>query len=143
MIIIGYPGVGKSTLSNNRSNVIDFDSSLYLKQGYWEDLYVQKAMELSDKGNIVCVSSHKMVQELLKSYRGKVVVVYPSLALHDFWINKLRERYEVSKDAGDYRALQRCVSHYCEDILGLRELPFRKVEISSKSYDLEELLKNA
>lgn len=143
MIIIGYPGVGKSTLSNNQSNVIDFDSSLYPKQGYWEDLYVKKAIELSEQNYIVCVSSHKMVQELLKEYKGQIIVVYPSLSLHDFWIDKLRNRYEKTQDSADYRALQRCVSHYCEDILELRELPFVKIEIKNKNYNLEELLDKA
>lgn len=140
MIIIGYPGVGKSTLSQKHENFIDYDSSLCNKANGWEEEYVKKAIILSDLNYTVCVSAHKKVQELLKDYAGRVVVVYPCLRLHDSWINRLRIRYEKTNDPGDYRALQRCVSNYCEDILELRELPYSKIEIKTEDYDLEEML---
>lgn len=136
MIIIGYPGVGKSTASGSDRKFIDFDSSLVPKEDGWEVPYVKVATQLSKDGYIVFVSSHKSVQELLKECGETVVVAYPSLLLHDFWIDKLRARYDTTHRDSDLRALRRCVSHYCEDILELGELPFIKVEIESEDYVL-------
>ena len=140
MIIIGYPGVGKSTLSKKNKGIIDYDSSMFVKEDGWEESYVERAIGLSDQDYIVCVSCHKKVQDLLKDYKGKIVVVYPSLTLHDFWIDKLQTRYQKNHSSENKRALMRCLSNYCEDILELQELPYAKIEIKNEDYDLSELL---
>lgn len=143
MIVIGYPGIGKSTITKDNVGYIDYDSSLFQKEDDWAELYVKGAVNLSKMGNIVFVSSHKEVQDLLVNCSEKVVIVYPALQLHDFWIDKLRVRYEKSKSQYDYKALMRCVSNYCEDILTLREAQFEnKLEITTEEYNLEDLLKN-
>ena len=142
MVIIGYPGVGKSTVSKGNYEFIDYDSSRYTKEPGWEEKYVKDILNYSKMGYIVFVSSHKRVQELLRlSKEEEIIVVYPSLQLREFWIDKLEERYKKTEDAGDYRALKRCVSNYCEDILEMRALPFKKIEITEKDYDLESLLR--
>lgn len=143
MIVIGYPGIGKSTITKNNKEYIDYDSSLFQKENDWAKIYVKGAINLSQWGNTVFVSSHKAVQDLLLDCTEPVVVVYPSLQLHDYWINKLRKRYEKSRNEHDYNALVRCVSNYCEDILEMREANFKnKLEITTENYDLEELLKD-
>lgn len=142
MIVIGYPGIGKSTITKDNIGYIDYDSSLFQKEDDWAELYVRGAINLSQMGNVVFVSSHKEVQDLLVNSTEKVVVVYPSLQLHEFWMDKLCDRYEKSNSEYDHKALMRCVSHFCEDILELRESNFEnKLEITTEDYNLEELLK--
>lgn len=141
MIIIGYPGVGKSTVSKRSITYVDLDSSIFNKENKdWEKEYVKTAEQLSSEGHVVFVSSHKKVQELLTNSKEKILVIYPALRLHDFWIEKLRDRYIRTEKPEYYRALQRCVSHYCEDILGLKALPFDQLKIDTEVYDLEALL---
>ena len=140
MIVIGYPGVGKSTVSKRSIKYVDFDSSSFSTKEGWEADYVFNAEMLSSHGHVVFVSAHRAVQDLLKKSKEKVVVVYPALRLHDFWINKLKVRYMKTNDKGDYRALARCVTHYCEDIVELKELPFPQIKIDTEDYDLEKLL---
>ena len=140
MIVIGYPGVGKSTVSKRNIRYVDFDSSPFSNKEQWESDYVFNAEMLSSHGHVVFVSAHKAVQELLKNSKEKVVVVYPALRLHDFWIEKLKTRYIKTQNDGDYRALSRCVSHYCEDILELKGLPFPQIKIDEENYDLESML---
>lgn len=141
MIVIGYPGVGKSTVSKRSITYIDLDSSIFNKdEKDWEKEYIKTAEKLSAKGHVVFVSAHKKVQELLLNSSQKILVVYPALRLHDFWIKKLRDRYAKSEKPEFYRALQRCVSHYCEDILELKALPFDQLKIDTEVYDLEVLL---
>ena len=142
MIVIGYPGVGKSTVSKKNTKCVDFDSSMFPKEDGWEELYVQRAESLSNQGFIVFVSAHKKVQDLLLESKEEVSVIYPSLRLHDFWIQKLKDRYEEHGSEENKRALYRCVSHYCEDILELEALPFKKTVIDKEDYDLTELFNN-
>lgn len=141
MIVIGYPGVGKSTISKRNIRYVDFDSSIFPKEDGWEEDYVNKAISLSKEGHVVFISAHEKVRDLVKDCREKIVVVYPSLKLHDFWIQRLKDRYNKSRNAAEYRALYRCVSNYGEDILKLKESKFKnKIELKEESYDLEKLL---
>lgn len=141
MIIIGYLGVGKSTVSNKNPNYIDFDSSMFPKEEGWEKDYVERAEALSEQGFTVFVSAHKTVQDLLKNSKEKIIVIYPNLLLREEWIKKLTERYEKTGFESDRRALSRCVSFYSDDIVEMMELPFTKVELSASSnYDLEKIL---
>ena len=145
MIVIGYPGVGKSTVAKRNDVYVDFDSSMFPKKDGWEEEYVNNAIGLSKQGHIVFVSAHKKVQDLLFDCGERVVVVYPSLTLHDFWIDKLRDRYEITHSESDKRALMRCVCHYCEDILELEDSKFEtKIELKrANEYDLEVELEEA
>ena len=83
MIIIGYQGIGKSTLANKNINYIDLESSNFFidgkRQENWFIIYCNIANHLSEQGKNVFVSSHEVVRESLKYSKEKVVVVYPSL----------------------------------------------------------------
>lgn len=140
MIVVGYPGIGKSTLSKESIKYVDFDSSRMIKNKGWEEDYVNEVIKLSKQGHIVFVSAHKSVRDILKNSTEKVLVVYPSLCLHDMWIDALRKRYINTRDEADYRALQRCVSNYCEDILELDESPFIKIKIETVPFNLRVAL---
>lgn len=116
MIIIGYPGVGKSYAAEQIPNVIDLESSIfkhldkenaneftvYLNSNgtaaaHWNaKLYVDLAVSLSNQGKIVCVSSHQaVIDELLErrmKYEGEIAVCYPSLSMRDDWVDQLYSR---------------------------------------------------
>lgn len=120
MIIIGYPGVGKSTLAAKYDSadyeaskgifpksIIDLDSSIFnicddemmfdpmnhRKHDNWVELYCKVAEELSDQDHLVFVSSHAAVQKYLRECGVEVGVIYPSLELKQQWLEKLRRRY--------------------------------------------------
>lgn len=170
MIIVGYPGVGKSTLvekyfggkyidlessnfnalKNNENDLIINIGPRYDQIPKWAKLYVRIALDLSRKGHEVFISSHEMVQRALLeeiNERDHVVVVYPSLSLKSDWLRKLRERYQYynawcSDEEMDVkkRALMRAIDHFDDDIEKLHNSSFNEVVIESMDYDLEQLI---
>ena len=97
MIVIGYQGIGKSTLAKKKSGYIDLESGCFWNNGIriddWYIYYCQIAEHLSKQGNIVFISSHKQVRDYLKSSNERVICVYPSILLEEEWKAKLRRRY--------------------------------------------------
>ena len=69
MIIIGYQGIGKSTLANCNLNYVDLESSNFYIDGKraddWYKPYCKIAEHLSQQGYYVFVSSHKVVRDEL------------------------------------------------------------------------------
>ena len=123
MIIVGYPCIGKSTYANSHAySVIDLESSNFVKDGSWVESYCNVAIDLSEHGYDVFVSSHDVVRkQLLKSGYKFIFAIYPSFEIKDEWIERLHSRYLNTKLEKDYRAWQRAVSHYDEDVTALKE----------------------
>lgn len=143
MIVIGYPGVGKTTVSKLSEKFIDYDSSMFPKDEGWEESYVKNVKALSDQGYIVFIGSHKKVQDLLIDYKDEVIIVYPAIGMRHSWIRKLSERYDKTHFESDKRALERCVECFSFDIARMSTLPFKKIELrQSEGYNLYELLKD-
>ncbi len=144
MIIIGYQGIGKSTLANKNINYIDLESSNFFidgkRQENWFIIYCNIANHLSEQGKNVFVSSHEVVRESLKYSKEKVVVVYPSLKLKEQWLEKLQERYNITQLEKDYKALMNAKDRYEENIKELQNNDFTKIEIKDINYDLERIL---
>ena len=69
MIIIGYQGIGKSSVSGADSGCIDLESSNFWNEGVraddWYIYYCNIALDLSKQGFTVFTSSHKEVREYL------------------------------------------------------------------------------
>lgn len=144
MIIVGYQGIGKSTLAG-KNNVIDLESGSFWNNGTrpddWYIYYCQIAEHLSQQGYIVFTSSHEVVRNRLKKYSNeKVYIIYPSLRLHDEWINKLRERYNNSKLEKDYKALMNAEDRYYENIEELKNSGIEAIEIQDMSYRLGDMI---
>lgn len=145
-IIVGYQGVGKSTLAYNFVNVIDLESSNFFVDGKrdenWYIVYCNIARNLCRQGYIVCVSSHKVVRdELEKNPAGKQFIVYPSLTLKNKWINNLKYRYEAVSSDKNYKAWKNAECCYDENIQDLIDQKgFDKIEIEDMSYDLRRML---
>ena len=149
MIIIGYPGIGKTTLADWNNDYIDVDSSKFIFDGVrpsnWEYHYVKMAEDLSDQGYNVFVSSHEGVRKNIEFHVGAetpVLVVCPSLELKEQWVERLKHRWQEDLSHKNYMALKRAEEHYDEDITDLLNSPFRVIQICHMGYDLDELLEN-
>ena len=144
MIIIGYQGIGKSTLCARKTNCIDLESSQFNISGNrpdgWEIIYCRIATYLSSKGLIVFTSSHATVRELLKNRGAKVIVCCPKKELRDQWLEKLRLRYESTHLDKDLRAYYNAVDCYEENIDDMTSEGFDICWIDSMDYDLETLI---
>lgn len=148
MIIIGYQGIGKSTLARSAKNTIDLESGCFWNGDYrpddWYVYYCQVAIDLSEQGNTVFTSSHQVVRDYLASLPKNelIAVCYPSLKLKDEWIEKLRVRYERTHWQKDYKAWMNAVDRYDDNIRELMTSPFDKIEINTMFYDLHQLIRD-
>lgn len=149
MIIVGYPCTGKSTYANSHGySVIDLESGNFIKDGSWVESYCNVAIDLSKHGYDVFVSSHDVVhKQLLKSGYKFIFAIYPSLEIKDEWIEQLHSRYLNTKLEKDYRAWQRALHHYDEDVASFREdakhfYGFYEIghESEGESYDIASVL---
>lgn len=143
MIVIGYQGIGKSTLASRDICYIDLESGKFWVDGKraedWYKPYCQIAEHLSQQGYIVFTSSHEVVRERLKNSTEAVVVVYPAVELKDEWIAKLEKRYKETGLEKDYKALMNAKDRYVENIRELEncDIPY-KIVLTSTDYDLDD-----
>ena len=166
MIIIGFPGIGKSTLASNNDKFVDLESSYFKTPGLiekspyyslilsdddfvkifkdddWVVDYCKLADILSENGRIVFVSSHKAVRDYLaKAHTSEpIVCIFPSERIKEQWVKKLEDRYMNTGLDKDYRAFIRARDHYDDDVRELYSddgMPCKWV-ITDINYDLEE-----
>ena len=145
MIIIGFPGIGKSTLAYNNDKFVDLESSYFktpdVRNEDWVIEYCKLAEFLSKNGSILFISSHKVVRDYIAKMRTNELVacVFPSKRLREQWVKKLEERYMNSGLDKDYRAFIRARDYYDDDIRELYSdgIPYKWV-ITDINYDLEE-----
>ena len=147
MIIIGYQGIGKSSLSNPHLGYIDLESSNFKVDGIkiegWQKIYCNIAKHLSNQGFKVFVSSHIEVREELRDCNEEVVIIYPNLKLKDEWTDKLRKRYIETHSIKDYNALLDAELFYENKIKSLmKEDSFDHIVIDNMNYSLRGLLLN-
>lgn len=141
MIIIGYPGIGKSTLAGKDHKYIDLESSNFKFNGErsedWYKVYCKVAEDLSRQGYIVFVSCHSAVREELRNSREIVAVIFPTVKKEE-WLTKLKDRYEETNSYKDEMAYKRVRDHYDEDIVDLCgcDIPY-KMWLKDMGYDLE------
>ena len=153
MIIAGYPGIGKSSLALERVDVIDLESSIFChedghRDSDWYIQYCKVAEYLSKEGYIVFVSSHlAVVTQLLYNSKEVFCIIYPSLALKDRWILRLKNRYLMDHSEKNLRAVERAEEFYETDILNIIDLwskrhPlfYRTHEIQSINYNLSDVV---
>ena len=142
MIVIGYQGIGKSTLAKNANGYIDLESGNFfvdeVRPDDWYRTYCQIAHNLSEQGYVVFVSSHKVVRDELRNfYTDDLLLVYPALALKDEWVEKLRVRWEISGKEKDYKAYMNAADRYDENIQEMSvETGFVHVVLYDMNYDL-------
>lgn len=145
MIVVGYQGIGKSTLAGRNNKFIDLESGNFWIDGKraddWYKPYCKIAEHLSQQGYIVFTSSHEVVRKQLEDSNEIVAVVYPSIELKDEWIAKLENRCEKSGLEKDYKALINAKDHYEENIRELEKFNCNcKMKLVHIDYDLEASL---
>lgn len=143
MIIIGYQGIGKSTLAG-KYGCIDLESGNFWVDGKraedWYIPYCQIANHLSAQGFTVFVSSHEVVRKELEKSKEKVFCVFPSILLRDQWVEKLRERYERTGLEKDFKAYMNAEDRYKENISELMWGYHLFYEIKSMDYSLRDIV---
>lgn len=144
MIVIGYQGIGKSTLAHQDKNFIDLESGCFWvndeRPDNWYEYYCNVAEHLSAQGYIVFVSSHEVVRERLWHSGQEVVCCVPSLDLKTQWIQKLEDRYNMTKLNKDYKAWMNAADRYEENIREIAGRGFKVLWIKGMRYDLRSLI---
>ena len=146
MIVVGYQGIGKSTLAGRNNKFIDLESSNFWIDGKraddWYKPYCKIAEHLSQQGYIVFTSSHEVVREYLVDNSSEIVVLaYPSIKLKEAWIEKLEQRYCYDATEKNYKALMNAKDRYEDNIRELQESCIEyKLEFQKIDYDLEASL---
>lgn len=143
MIIIGYQGIGKSTLAGYKG-CIDLESGNFWVDGKraddWHIPYCQIANHLSEQGYTVFVSSHEVVRKELKKSDERVYCVFPSILLKDEWVKKLEERYDRTGLVKDFKAWKNAEDRYKENIAELMNSGFKFYEITVMNYKLKDII---
>ena len=96
VIVCGFFGVGKSSVTKYRPDVnfFDLDAKYFVKQPGWERMYVECALGLTNTYDIVCLKSSDKVMNLLNDLGEKYYLVYPSrYAKRDFMERAIKNKY--------------------------------------------------
>lgn len=147
MIVIGYQGIGKSTLAKNKKyRVVDLESSNFFVNGEkdenWYIVYCQIAKHLSDQGYTVFVSSHKEVRDELLKYKEstKIYICAPAPKLKPDWVIKLQKRYNQTGLDKDKKAYLNAFTSYLTNIEDILKSDFEIILIESLDYDLSKII---
>ena len=150
MIVVGYQGIGKSTLAARNLKYIDLESSNFwfkdpetkqrVRHSNWYEMYCNVAEDLSRQGYIVFVSSHQPVRERLSNSKEYVIACVPSLDLKEQWIEKLKLRYETTGLEKDYKAYMNAEDRFSENITEIMNSGFTILRISNMSYELQNVI---
>jgi len=145
-VIIGYQGIGKSSLSG-WSKCIDLESGNFFvgnkRADDWYIPYCQTALDIADQGYTVFVSSHKEVREFLSTVPlpenvARIVVICPRRTLRDEWIKRLQERYDRTQLAKDYKALMNAKERFTDNIIELCSCGLPIILINAMDYNLKD-----
>jgi len=146
MIVIGYQGIGKSTLARESKGFIDLESSTFYATGKrpddWHCYYCKIAENLSEQGYVVFVSSHKSVRDYFKRSDEKAVIICPDVSLKGKWISKLHERFERCSTNKNLRAWKGAERYFDENISDLMNDGIPVIVIPSMGYRLDSLIRN-
>lgn len=147
MIIVGYQGIGKSTLAKKSKKYIDLESSIFFHEGArpddWYIYYCKVAENLSSQGYIVFVSSHKQVRDYLLDSGEHIIIICPSLSLKDEWIMKLEQRYNNTLLIKDFKAWQNANETFEQNIKDIYDCGLPVHTINDMNYNLKKIIKGA
>ena len=121
MIIVGYQGIGKSSLAG-RMGCVDLEcGNFYVDGKRAEDWYVPYgniALDLSRQGYCVMTPTHSCLRAYLQANCNgqRIWACYPSPALEGEWLAKLRGRYESAPSEKNLRALRNAEERYAANI---------------------------
>lgn len=150
LIVIGYQGIGKSSLGG-WCKCIDLESSnFYINEHRnedWYKIYCNIALNIANQGYIVFTSSHKEVREYFYQYLnnlpaniGNIVIFCPQALQEKDWIDRLQTRYDKTNLDKDKRALDGAMERYEEDIYNLTHSGFIYYQPKSVDYNLKNYI---
>lgn len=146
MIVIGYQGIGKSTLARESKGFIDLESSSFYVNSKrptdWHIYYCRIAENLSSQGYVVFVSSHQPVRDYFRTSDERAVIICPSKDLKDEWIKKLRMRYENNMTEKNLRALRNAEDRYEDNIDELIHDGIPSILLRNMHYSLETVIRS-
>ena len=148
LIIIGYPGIGKTSVSSSLQGIIDLNSSIFTINNEhfdgWESIYCRSAIHLANQGYTVLVSSHYKVVQKLKEGRSKnnyyLAIVCPSIGIKKEWIDRLEHRYNSNKSKSNYDSLIWVKENYNNDIVNLTGWIATTICIDRMDYNFSEIV---
>lgn len=153
MIIFGYPGIGKTTLTTSEdyktnfvNGVIDLDSMFFsdLDDPYWFKRYTNLAEYISKQGYLVMISTHEKVVSSLKKSPEKKLIIVPSPKIKDKWVERLDKRRQKTNLFKDKKAYLHVKEHFDSDYEMLKkasEWPkYDILELDSMNYSLSDIL---
>jgi nucleoside-triphosphatase THEP1 len=148
MIIIGYPGVGKTSLAGRYHQYIDLESSHFNdafgeKPSGWFIPYCKVAEDLSKQGYRVFVSCHKEVQEYFNKSNEYVIVLYPTIELKEQWLDRVKRRFNNDPSMKNKKAMENVEKYWNMQINSLRNSPFKnKLVLGDMNYTLDNEIDN-
>lgn len=146
LVIIGYQGIGKSSIAGWRK-CIDLESGNFFvggnRAGDWYIPYCQTALNLANQGYTVLVSSHREVREFLRTAPrpenvAAVVAFCPRTTMRDEWIERLRQRYARTGLEKDYRALANAEERFAENIMEIVGCGLPVYQPAAMDYNLKD-----
>ena len=148
MIIIGYPGVGKTSLAGRYNQYIDLESSHFNdvfeeKPSGWFIPYCRIAEDLSKQGYRVFVSCHKEVQEYFSKSDEYVMVLYPAIELKEQWLDRVKRRFDNDTSTKNKKAMENVEKYWDTQINSLNNSPFEhKLVLKDMNYILDNEIDN-
>jgi len=148
MIIVGYYGIGKSSLAG-KENCIDLDIRPFLDSGdsMWYKTYLSVVESLSVQGFVVLLPPNPIVRKHLRSLKESIFYVYPSLELKDYWERKMRKDWTIEELNGTLREGQKeyeyklVVKNFEADINEMKSDIFMRWEIMTRNYKLIDIIR--
>jgi len=146
MIIIGYQGIGKSSVAKDDLSFIDLESSSFWVNGKrnddWYIVYAQIAEHLSKQGYTVFVSSHQALRDYLKGSAEKVVEIYPSHEIKEDWLRRLKYRLMTDPSEKNKRAYEGASRYYDANIDSFEadRGHYIYMELRTVNYKLEDVI---
>lgn len=147
MIIIGYQGIGKSSVAGADTGCIDLESSNFWVDGMrprdWYKYYCEIAFDLSRQGYVVFTSSHKDVRNYFLKHleKDRVIAIFPKKELKSQWIQKLQDRFDADVCEKNYKALMNAKDKFEENIEDMSNWGGEVYMIDTINYDLKDIIK--
>lgn len=150
IIIAGYQGIGKTSIASKQNGIIDLDSSVFKIDGNrtddWYIIYCRIAVSLAEQGYTVLTSSHSCVIEEFDHYNTNgnysITIVCPYYHLKDFWIERLKKRYDKDPSVKNYISWKDTKAHFTDEITQLASCStVSHIFIDSMDYDLYSIIR--
>lgn len=141
MIFPGYVAIGKTFVASKDNNFIDLDSYYFknCNQNYpWYKTYCDLAIKLSEAGYNVFTACHDEVLKHLSLNYDKVVAIYPSIELKEYWMERTLRRYNKTGKDKDKKAYERVCNYFDNDVANSHTHGI-KVIFLDKNSDLESI----